>query len=797
MSQAVTLLQLLRYVFFGIPLLFLFGSCSGVKKLKSGETLLVENSVEINSVHQIKNKKKLKNELIGIYKQKPNRKLIGPIPPLIIKKSKREPLAVYDPKLTKETTLSMINYLSQRGYRDVEVRDTVMTSNKKTKVVYEVDPKQLYTVDSLFFICKDSMMQLLLNDLKENTLLKQGEPVSLALINKEKARIINELNNLGYLYFNKVYLPVPRAYAKDAKVNIYFDVPTPPDKEVHQAYRIGKVFVDPYFTYQGTLLRNLDTILVQGVHFITDLGAQEKIKPQNILKSVFLTPGALHRKYDLDKTRVQLEALDIIKSVNINISPDPQDSTLINYEILLTQRYRMALGGDIEFNNSTYSTQATNLWGLAGSLNYRNRNLFKNAALFLAKAQLGFELDFANGSNQLLFSRNATAQTDLYIPRFVDPLKFWKGLKTIKVLRSKFYRELQDKAQTRLSLRFEDLSFFNFYDYQSFNGSFGYEFKTNPNNRFILNQFEVNFTLVDKKERFLMIEEDNPFLRESFNDQLFTGFLFKNFSYIYTGKTNTKGESWFFRGDMEISGTEIWFANWLRNHFGSNNKTFTFVNDIEFSQYMRFELDGRRYKQFSSRHSVAFRASAGIAFPFGFSSEVPYVKQFFLGGPNSIRAWKIRELGPGSFLDTTFETQEASVPFYQAANLKFEFSAEYRFNIAKILGGVLEGAFFLDGGNIWTLKEDTARVGSQILWKAQSVLGSNVKIGDNFLRQIALGIGTGIRLDYKYFIIRFDAAIKVRNNFRDEFTDSYWVRRDIGKLQLSDFNYNLAVGYPF
>ncbi len=792
--------KLLRYVFFGIPLLFLFGSCHGVKKLKSGETLLVKNSVNINSAHQIKGKKKLKSSLEGVCKQKPNGKFLGLFPiHTQIKKSKREPLAVYDPKLTKETTQSMINYLAQKGYRDVEVRDTSQTKNKKTTVTYEVDPKQLYTVDSLFYICSDSTMQLLLNDLKEKTFLTPGAPVSLSLINKEKARIIEKLNNLGYLYFNKTYLPVPRAYAKDAKVNIYFDVPTPPTTDVHQAYRIGKVYVDPYFTYQGTLLRDLDTIIVQGVHFITDRGAQEKIKPQNILKSVFLTPGMLHRKYDLDKTRVQLEALDIIKTVNINISPDPQDSTLMNYEILLTQRYRMALGGDIEFNNSTYSNrnQATNLWGLAVSLNYRNRNLFKNAALFLARAQLGFELDFSPNSDQLLFSRNATAQTDLYIPRFVDPIKLWKGLRLIKVIRSGFYRELKDKAQTRLSFRFEDLSFFNFYDLQTFNGSFGYELKTNANNRFIFNQLGIDFTLMDKKELFKALEEDNPFLRESFNDQLFTGFLFKNFSYIYTGKTNPQGESWFFRGDAEFSGIEIAAINGIRNGFSSNKKTFTFLNDIEYAQYMRFDVDVRRYKQFSARHSVAFRANAGIAFPFGFSSEVPYVKQFFLGGPNSIRAWKIRELGPGAYLDTTLEEQEKTVPFYQAGNLKFEFNAEYRFDVSKIPGGHLEAAFFLDGGNIWTLKEDTARVGSQILWKAKTVPGSDVKIGDHFLKQLALGVGTGIRLDFKYFIIRFDAAIKMRNNFRDEERNSYWIKRDYRKLQLKDFNYNLAVGYPF
>jgi len=163
---------------------------------------------------------------------------------------------------------------------------------------------------------------------------------------------------------------------------------------------------------------------------------------------------------------------------------------------------------------------------------------------------------------------------------------------------------------------------------------------------------------------------------------------------------------------------------------------------------------------------------------------VPYVKQFIAGGPNSVRGWRIRELGPGSYQDPiTFPVySESSTPFYQAGDLRFIFSAEYRFNLFKVYSLDLEGAFFIDGGNVWTIKEDLARPGSQI--------------SGNFINQIALSTGFGFRMDFDYFKLVLDLGYKVRNPYANP-EGRFWAYQRWQELGLRGINYNLSVGYPF
>ncbi|MEM9822142.1 MAG: BamA/TamA family outer membrane protein [Bacteroidota bacterium] len=712
-----------------------------------------------------------------------------------VKKVLAEPPAIYDKSLAEATAISMKYFMQHKGYKDVIVKDSAITKRKKTKVVYLIEPNELYVIDTVIFNCKDSVVRLILNDLRGESHLGRGKPVSSELFEKEATRITEALQNRGYAYFAQNYIK-PKGLPDGNRVKVIYDILTPPENNRHQTYRIGKIFVDPYYTQQGLLTRKRDTIIVDGVHFMQ--GSVAQIKPQNILKSIFFRPGDLYEESNFKKSNRQLGALEIIKYVSMSPRESPDSIGVLDFEILLSPKKRMTLGGDFEFNNSTYNSVNTNLLGTSVSLNFRNRNVFKNAAVFNARAEVGFELNISPNDN-LLYSRNITLQSDLYFPRFVDPLGFWRLTKKTRFLRSAFYNDLRDKAKTRLSASFENISLFDFYEYNSFNGTFGYELQRDRNNRFILNQTGINMLLVDIKQDFAPIIDSNPFLQESFSDQLFTGFLFRDFSYIHTGKRNTLGVSWFFRGDFELSGAEIWLANSIRNAIADTPTTFQLFNSVDFAQYFRVEIDVRRFKQYSSgKHSWAFRFNTAIAVPYGFSSEVPYVKQYFLGGPNSVRAWRIRELGPGSFLDPNTIPPADTIPFYQAANYKIEFNLEYRRDIIKFWGTTIEGAIFLDGGNIWTLREDSSRPGSQLLWSAKpNPEEPNETIGDNFLRQIALGSGVGIRLDFNYFILRLDMALKLRNNFRDSETNSYWVDRNWRKLQLRDFNYNLAVGYPF
>jgi len=226
--------------------------------------------------------------------------------------------------------------------------------------------------------------------------------------------------------------------------------------------------------------------------------------------------------------------------------------------------------------------------------------------------------------------------------------------------------------------------------------------------------------------------------------------------------------------------------NLLANAISGESKPFAFGaggDSIPFAHFMKYEFDWRHYQQLRGNQQFAFRAAAGLAFPYGpFSTQVPYVKQFYIGGPQSIRAWQIRELGPGGYKDPNVD--QNTVQFYQTGDIKIELSAEYRFRIGTIFANrmFLDGALFLDAGNVWTLKDDPQR--------------PKANFTTDFFRQIAVGTGFGFRLDFKYFQIRLDFGYKLKNPYADE-EGRYWLWKNFKNFSFSQFNSNFAIGYPF
>jgi hypothetical protein len=271
----------------------------------------------------------------------------------------------------------------------------------------------------------------------------------------------------------------------------------------------------------------------------------------------------------------------------------------------------------------------------------------------------------------------------------------------------------------------------------------------------------------------------STFLRLSFDDQLFTGFILRNFNYIFNSRINGFGERWNYRLSSELSGLEVLAAN--RTWGALFGKQEWKIGELNFSEFFRIDQDLTYTRNFSKSVAGAVRFGVGIAQSFGDSRTVPYVKQFFVGGPSSIRAWRIREIGPGSYLkiDPGTGRPDTTQPFFQAADFRFEFNGELRFPIFSYF----KGAVFIDGGNIWTINKDIGRPGSQLKW-------------DSF-RNLAIGTGFGVRGDFDYFIIRLDFGLPLRRPYPDIETGSYWVPKLISGMKLKNFNPNLAVGLPF
>jgi hypothetical protein len=524
-----------------------------------------------------------------------------------------------------------------------------------------------------------------------------------------------------------------------------------------------------------------DTV-INGINFRSST-SEFKVKPSRLYKYVALAPDLPYRQEDFDETLRKLNALGVFRFVSVKPQQDTIDPQKINVEILTTPNKRISFGADIDLNSSvSTSGLARNLFGVSSSLTFRNRNLFRGAENLQTSARYSVEFDIGGGGDPL-FSEEFELLNRITFPRFFDYLGFWKKMGRWKKNRPEgeksFYHKLKSDAQSRLSLNYNYLKIIDFYNYDLLNTTFGYDLQRGEH-RFAFDHVGIDILRPETSPGFDSIYQNNQFLINSFEPQLFTGFVLRGFGYSYLGRSNRFGEHWFFRLSTDLSGLEILALNRLWSAAFGEQKWA--IGQLEFAQFLRIDMDAVYTRDFRKNLTGVVRVGAGIVEPFGDSKAAPYVKQFFVGGPTSIRAWRIRQLGPGGYVDRDPDTGKpippTVQPFYQAADFRFEFNGELRFDIFSWF----KGAIFLDGGNIWTLKYDPGRVGSQLRW-------------DSY-KNFAIGTGFGIRGDFTYLIIRFDAGLPLRNPYADE-NGRYWVPNLISKLQFKDFNPNLAVGLPF
>ena len=821
-----------KYTLLGIVLLALCSSCSTKKFLGENEFLLKGNSIVLKDAKKIKNKRTLKYELSTLYKQQKNGKfffiprewfyfkLQDPNDTTRFDRWKRryiaEVPAIYDEDLTSQTEQSMLYYLQYQGYFDAQViaeKDT-NEKRKRVKVTYEIRPNQQSLVDTLIFLSKDPNIQKILDEIQPESHLNNGAPIEGTKYELEKKRITTYLRNHGYANFNSNYISLLEADTTSGKANLvtYLEVLPPYNDSLHRKFKVGQITIYPNFNAGENAEIEKDTF-INFYHFrMTE--PEFKVKPETIANAITFRTGSDYRQVDYDQTYKNLSQLGIYKFVRIKQEPSYSPG-ILNITIELTPSKKMDLGMDFDINYTNRSASViNNLIGITASPSLRNRNLLKGAELFVTNLSAGVEIN-PNFTRRSRFFNTVDLgiQMDLYLPRFVDYLGLYKFMNKVPLGKNKKLfgddrlQKLKEDAVTRFSASYNYLLIIEFYRYNLFNATFGYELRPSSNKRLLIDHVGIDFLQPFTDPPFDTLLSTNPFLERSFGQQLFFSMFFRELDYTVQSKTNRLGESNYLGINFELAGAEIWAGNAIYNAFALKSDTLR-IGETDFSQYAKFQADLRYYKQFSPKASLAARVHFGIARPFGFTTDVPYVKQLFAGGPNSIRAWAPRELGPGGYLDTLAHSFEN--PFrlnagerfrlYQTGDLLFEFNIEYRFDIF----WALKAAIFLDGGNVWTLQRDPSRCGSQFLFRSQSYpeCTSQGRVSDPFYKQIALGTGLGIRLDFKYFLLRLDLGVKLRNpvprmgdsaiSIRES---AYW--NDFSSFQLRDLSFNLGFGYPF
>lgn len=788
----------IRYTFFIFSILLFGSSCSSLRYLEEDQTMLRKNKIEITNKKDVDNVRSLQYSLESIPYQKPNSKFIGLTTAgswyyyrnkdkaeknwwtrFVMKNLAEEP-AVYSIDKADASARSMERYLHQKGYFDAtvefETKRKGIFKKRKMHVNYIVNSGKRYYYDTIRYISKDTAIQNILEATKEESFLKSGSPVDVGLYNQETQRITNHLKNNGYANFYVNYIAPLDGDSIGTLVNADLQVLLTKDSVAHRKYRIGNVSVISMFDDRGDPVMDKDTTY-NGIKYYVQEG-KHFIKLRTLDREIFLKQDDLYKIDNINKTKIQLRDLDIFQFVDVRrLASSPEDS-LLNYMIRLIPTKRQEFGIDFELNSSN-SQAAANAnrasLGTSVSLNYKNRNFFRGGEVLTLQTEGGVEF-FPKDFRVNAWNLNLVGSMN--IPRYYDFLKtdkLWTRLLLGK--NNKFYGQLQEQGISNASLRYNIISNTGSFRIDIFAGTLGWNVR--PNNRLKVSVNKVGIDFLDPfftpefKSEFV---DNNPFLERSLRPQLFTGLLFRDINFLYRRNTRFGGNaSWLARGNLEVSGAEARLANWVYNQVTNDDIAFKLFNKYEFSQYIKLEGDLRYFNQFKGGRMFASRLNTGVAVNYGNSVEVPYVKQFFIGGPNSMRAWRVRELGPGSYQDPNVNT---SSNFYQTGDFKLEFNAEYRFD----LFWYFKGAIFLDVGNIWAFNNN-----------------SNTRPGagfNGFLDEIAVGSGFGIRLDVDYFVIRSDFGYPLRNPFENELGKN-WLVNKWSDLSLNKFEWQLAVGYPF
>jgi outer membrane protein insertion porin family len=785
-----------RWVIIVLGLMTFMTACNTTKHLPKDASLVKKNQIVFKSADDVKTKTKIADELLSFIKQKPNSNFMFFIPRewLYVNnfKAQGEEPVIFSDSLARKSAKDMENYLKfKKGYYHAIVDYIVdqkshltgfeSTSGNSTwevnnsYVTYLVALNNRYKIKSLKYESDDTKLLEYIESIKDASYVKPGDFVNFDAFEQEKLRLTLSLQNKGYQGFSPNYIEVSGDSSQvNRNVDIFIKIRTPANS-LHTKYTVGTVSVYTDYVKDANGLKLIKESIGSATYYRQS--RKYLVSPTLLQKKISLNPGMLLRKDDRTTTFRQLSNLSTYRFVTINTSKDVINDSLMNFDIILTPHAnRWTIDGELGAYLSTLNNQY--LWGLKLASLLQNRNTFGGSEIYSLRAEVGSEFGRSNTSFFVPRTANILLQNSLTFPSFRDYLGMGKLTKVTGIIPKKYFVPFTNEAVTDVQVGFNYFNILDFYNFRTINATYGYEYNTVKNNRYIFKPFGVNFDIYNivDSARF----EGNPLGILAFRDNLGTGFLFREFTFLLNRPKDKSGRVISFYNSFELSGLEVDLINKAYNTVTGETGEWKIHSsrDIKFAKYVREEMDLRIRKEYTKNKTFAMRFNLGIIVPFGSDAVAPFIKQFNAGGPNSMRGWRLRALGPGGYRPPNDFLADIPTFFDNQGDFKLEINAEYRFKLIYFF----EGAIFTDIGNVWALKRDVNR--------------PLAHISSQFYTQLGVAAGWGLRLNFDYFVIRFDFGYKVRSPYLDARSGSYWYSRsDLASQGIG--NVQVAVNFPF
>lgn len=749
----------------------LLAACNITKYVPEGDYLYTGGKVKIEDKDiKKKEKKVLEPDLNSLLRPKPNTSILGLRPKLWIynitktaKKGPRkwikkwgEPPVLFSTVKVDFNRDLIMNRLENKGFfKSIATADTTI-KRKKASLTYHATAGPRYLISSVNFTTDSSDLGKAIHGTADKSFLKQGDNYDLDVIKAERVRIDARLKEQGFYYFSPEDLIIQvDSTTKRHHVDLYVNVKESTSPKAKDIYRINDIFIYPNFKLRDTVRGRTPAPVKYKDFYVID--RTKMFKPQVFERTMFFQQGDIYNRTDHNLSLNRLTSLGTFKFVKNQFEEPDSGKALLDAYYYLTPYTKKSIRAEI-----TGTTNSANFTGSEFTLSWKNRNAFRGAELLTVSAYIGTDVQISGNNSGTGYGNKIFrygGEVTLGIPRFITPFKVKSNSAFI--------------PRTNFTIGYDFLNREKSYTLNSFRTSLGYSWKESIEKEHRLTVLGVTYVQPSNiSDTYDSLVRANPIYKHAIDTQFTFGPSY-NFNYTNTQKTY-RTNTFYFNGNLDLSGNIVGLVS------GANHEKEKQLFGTAYSQYIKTELDFRYYRKLGLNSQWANRIIFGYGYAYGNSRSLPFTKQFFIGGTNSLRAFRARSLGPGTFRDPALDNDNV-LSADQSGDIKLEMNTEYR----PKLFSIVRGALFVDAGNIWLLNNDPARPGA--------------KFSKDFLKDLAVGTGAGIRIDASILILRLDVAFPVRKPWLPD--GEQWVIDDINfgskAWRKENLVYNLAIGYPF